>query len=87
MDYLYWVETIDIPRGRHVAVRLKHHIARMVEYKVNPISHTLLCTVILEEPVPERDGDTDDERTELTPGFVQAAAEVGIDIPLVNEAP
>lgn len=85
MDYQYWVETLDIPRGRHVAVRLKHRISRMIDYKINPISHTLVCTVLLEEPVLERYGEEDDERMELTPEFTQAAGEVGIDISLAAQ--
>ena len=82
MDYLYWVTTIDVPRGRHVAVRLKHRISRLIEFKVNPISSTLLCTVLLEEPVDEEPGERDASREELTPEFTRAAAEVGINIPL-----
>ncbi|HYK69483.1 MAG TPA: hypothetical protein VEV45_16180 [Streptosporangiaceae bacterium] len=82
MDYLYWVTTVDIPRGRHVALRLKHKISRLIEYKVNPVSHTLLCTVLVEEPVEEKPDGTDDHPVELTPEFTRAAAEMGIDIPL-----
>jgi hypothetical protein len=82
VDYLYWVATIDIPVSRHAAVRLKHRISRLIEFKVNPISKTLLCTVLLEEQVKEDPDEPPEQRAELTPEFTQKAAEVGINVPL-----
>jgi len=53
MAYRYHVTTVDIPRGHHLAVRLPHRMARLLEYKYVSATDTFICTCLIEEEVPD----------------------------------
>jgi hypothetical protein len=53
MAYRYHVATVNIPRSHHLATRLPHKMARLLEYKYVSATDTFICTCLIEEEVPD----------------------------------
>ncbi len=53
MAWRYHVTTVSIPRGRRLAARVPHRIARVLEWRYDSMHEMFICTAIVEEEVPD----------------------------------
>jgi hypothetical protein len=71
MAWRYHVATVRIPRGHKLAVRTPHRLARVLEWKYDSMHEMFICTVIVEEEVPD---DLPVHEPDFLPEHEQASA-------------